>query len=59
MEEKEQKFTYGTSFVVELLEDVDGKRIYILRAPNGQPLKIYDDPHHISEFLYEFKFKGE
>lgn len=44
------------NFGVELIEDKDGKRTYILRALNGQPITILHSGEELAQFFNDFKF---
>lgn len=55
MKEPELK---SANFVVELIEDKEGKRQYVIRlAQNGYPLKIVSSPEELAQFFDDFKFE--
>lgn len=45
------------NFVIEILEDESGRK-YILRLPNGHPIKQLNSAEDIATFFNEFKFEN-
>lgn len=44
------------SFVVEVIDDSEKNRKYVLRSPNGAPIATYDSADGIAIFLSELEF---
>lgn len=49
----------SSNFVVELLEDKDGSRTYIVRTLQGQPITKLSSSSELATFFDEFQFKNK
>lgn len=49
----------SANFVVELIEDKDGSRQYIVRSLQGQPIKVVTSAEDLAAFFGGFQFKNE
>ena len=46
----------GTTFVVEIIKKEDDSRLYVVRTPQGFPIKVLDTPEEVAQFFNECKF---
>lgn len=63
--QKESAFTKqglkGAAFMLEMYIDKDGKETYVVKTPNGLPVRLVNSPSEVSDFLIEvaLEFKSD
>ena len=46
----------GTTFVVEIIKKEDDSRLFVVRTPQGFPIKVMDTPEQVAQFFSECEF---